>query len=174
MSDEKNNQNLIVGVAVVAGILGTLSALVRSSQTIQDWAEQAKSSGSHAIEKSEAVNKNMLLGGVAGGLIGAAAALFFAPKAGSDLIKDFSHPFSHQEEHPEPSRKSTAKPVTKKNPPRKKEASSSVKNQPHVAEEDKSSKSPAKKKTPRRRTATAALKNAVSDPEKVVDEVAES
>lgn len=38
------------------------------------------------------MNKNIVLGGVAGGLVGVAAALLLAPKPGSQLIKDVYKP----------------------------------------------------------------------------------
>ena len=40
------------------------------------------------MDKSELPNKNLLIGGLAGGLIGAAAALLLAPKSGTDLVKE--------------------------------------------------------------------------------------
>lgn len=178
MSKEKYNQNLIVGAAVVAGILGTLSALVRSNRASQGWTERAKDIANHMLEKGEAVNKNMLLGGVAGGLIGATTALMLAPKAGLDLIKDIVHPFSEQKGNT----RSTSRKSTKSNSRKKGAVSStSAKNHPghqhkegiKRTEKSKTNKSSTKKKnSSRRRTAAIALKQAAEHPEKVISEVA--
>lgn len=155
MSDEKYNQNLMVGAAVLAGILGTLSALNRSNRTVKGWTEQAKGVANQVLEKGEAVNKNMLLGGVAGGLIGATAALLLAPKAGSELMKDLAHPFSHEEHARSTSRRS----ASRKSTSRRKGIARSAKKSASHHEEGKSHKPAAKKKSPaRRRTATAAHK----------------
>lgn len=180
MSNEKNNQNLIVSVAVVAGILGTLSAFMSSNRKMQGWKEQAKNVASHVIEKKDIVNKNMLLGGMAGGLIGAATALLLAPKSGTDFIKDLTHPFSHEGEHPHQStlsktasRKSAVK--RKKGDSDSVKASASPQKRVAKTEEIKTHKSPPKKKSPvRHRTAAAAKKRAATAPEKNVSESAET
>lgn len=59
------------------------------------------------------VNKKMLLGGLAGGVIGATTALFLAPKAGSEFREDLSHPFTSKEKAP-PHRPTTRKSVSAK------------------------------------------------------------
>lgn len=41
-------------------------------------------------------NRNFVIGGIAGSLVGAAVALLLAPKAGHDLLHDLSQPFQHK------------------------------------------------------------------------------
>lgn len=164
MSDESNNHNLIVGAAVVAGILGTLSALLKSNKTVQCWTDQAKDAACQLMDRGEAVNKTLLLGGVAGGLIGATAALLLAPKAGSELVQDIAHTLTHPKEFlHSTSRKSSSSRSSLRKSSRSKTASSRA----HGKKESKSeggskshrSSSSERKKSPaRRRTATAALK----------------
>lgn len=162
MSDESHNHQLLIGAAVVAGVLGTLTAIMRSNITLAETREVANHTG-------EAVNKNMLLGGLAGGIIGAAAALVLAPKSGSELMKDIAHTLTHPDEliHPTSSKKSSARTSPRKSS-RSNSASSKTKGNEHgeskSAESGKSRKSTSKKKTPpRRRTASTAVKGAVSD-----------
>ena len=169
---EESNHNFIIGAAVVAGVLGTLSALMRSNSTVQGWTEQAREAASHAFDKGETFNKNMLLGGVAGGMIGAATALLLAPKAGSELMKDIAHHLAHPGElvhsssrKASSSRKSSRSKATSHKKSGKEEAKST--------ENGKSRKSASKKKSaPRRRTATAALKATTT--EKGTSETAEA
>ena len=180
MSNEKNNQNLMVGAAVVAGLLGTLSALVRSNRTVKGWTEQAKNTASHMLEKGEMINKNMLIGGVTGGIIGAATALLLAPKSGSELMKDIAYSVSHPGEmRRSTSRKSVSRSASKKSVAGKKRASSrgSVAKRKGMGKTGESKThhhaSPtAKKSAPRRRTATAARKQSpTTAPEKIASEV---
>lgn len=97
MSNHKHYQNLLIGSAVaVAGILGTLTGILGHKKNGSRWSKQAKNIMCKAMESGEHLNKKMILGGVAGGLIGAATALLLAPKSGSDLRKDIAHPFLHQ------------------------------------------------------------------------------
>lgn len=154
MSDESHNHNLLIGAAVAAGILGTLSALIRPN--FQD-----SRGGVH--QGGEKVNKNLLLGGLAGGIIGAATALVLAPKSGSELMKDIAHTLTHPGEllhssHPKTSAKSSSRKSS-----RSKSASSKTKGteggEPKFAESGKSLRPAFKKKSPsRKRTASANLK----------------
>jgi|GEM_PF-3523714 len=108
MSDKKQCQSLVMGAAIVTGIVGTFSALIYFSHA--DNEKERK-------EKREIINKNVVLGGVAGGLVAAATALLLAPKAGSELIKDLAHPFSNEgkEEHPPSSDSTSSIPTTESN-----------------------------------------------------------
>ncbi len=173
MTKENHNPGLYIGAAVVAGILGTLSALRHSSRTVQGWTDQAKDVAQQVLEKGEIMNKKMVLGGVAGGLIGAAAALLLAPKSGAELIKDLSHPFSNQGEHGKrsASRKTAARQsVSRKKGERSTKGAASRKVTAKT-EEHKPHKVAAKKKLPtRRRTASAALKQAATASEKGASE----
>lgn len=179
MSDESNNHNLMIGAAVVAGILGTLSALLKTNKAVQCWTDQAKDAACQLMDKSDAVNKNLLIGGVAGGLIGATAALLLAPKAGSELINDIAHTLKHPGEFvhatshkSSPSRSSRS---SSRKPSRSKNASSRAhgKGEAKSEEGSKSRKSSSsKKKLPtRRRTAAASQKTGA---EKAVSEITES
>jgi gas vesicle protein len=164
MSDESNNHNLIVGAAVVAGILGTLSALLKTNKTVQGWTEQARDAASDMIDRRDAVNKNLLIGGVTGGIIGATAALLLAPKAGSELLQDIAHTLTHPGElvHSTP-RKSSSRSSSRKSSRSKSASSRShAKGEAKAEEGSKSrrSSSSKKKSSARRRTATAALKSA--------------
>lgn len=176
MSHDLNDRSLIVGAAVVVGILGTLSALLRTNKTVQGWKEQARDSANQLMNKGDAVNKNLLIGGVAGGLIGATAALLLAPKSGSELMQDIAHTLKHPGElvHPT-SRKSSSSRSSSRKVSRRKSASSkaSRKGESKSEEGGKSHRSPiSKKKSPtRRRTATAALK---ASSEKAAGETTES
>jgi gas vesicle protein len=171
MTKENNNQGLYIGAAVVAGILGTLSALMRSSRTIRGWRGQAKDVAQQVLEKGEIMNKKMVLGGVAGGLIGAAAALLLAPKSGAEFIKDFSHPFSDRREKARPA---SRKPASRKSVSNKKgslrSAKSGIVRGIKKTEGQKPPKASARKRSTTRRTATAALKQAVTPLEKSITE----
>ncbi len=96
MSKEPNN-NLMAGAAVIAGIIGAIAALFKRKET-HGLREHAKEAAHLIFEHSDCVNKKMLLGGIAGGIIGATAALFLAPKAGSELLKDITQSLKHPEE----------------------------------------------------------------------------
>lgn len=85
MSNHKVRKNLLVGAAIAAGILGTVSSLMRNNKKYKE--------NSFAREK-EHINKKMILGGMAGGVVAAATALLLAPKSGKELIKEIYGPFS--------------------------------------------------------------------------------
>ena len=72
-----------------------------------------KSKDRHWIHSSD--NHNVLLGGLVGGLIGAAAALLLAPKAGSELIEDIIRTFSGNSSQPSTPSSSDSLPRTRKN-----------------------------------------------------------
>jgi hypothetical protein len=159
MSEEKFKENLFVGATTLMGILGTLSTMLRLNR-FPKWRDQAKEAANINLEKGEKVNKNFMLGGIAGGLIGAATALLLAPKAGYDLVKDLFLHFSHGKEHtPADSAKSTPLKTGSRRGASKK-ASRSVKKalpieKPLKIAERVAPKSPVKRKTPaKRRNAT--------------------
>jgi gas vesicle protein len=151
----KYNQNLLIGAAVAAGILGTLTGLLGVKKTNKGWAGQAKD-----LLDGEMVNKNMVLGGVAGGLVGAAAALLLAPKSGAELIKDIAHPFTHEGT----SKRSTSR----KSASHKKSSSRSTKGKSSrkTSEKKEHHASATRKPAARRRTAAAAPKAAATSHEK--------
>lgn len=167
MSNESHNHHLLIGAAVVAGILGTLSALFRSNIGLMETKELANQAG-------EAVNKNMLLGGLAGGIIGAATALVLAPKPGTELMKDIAHTLVHPGEliEPTPSKKNASKSSPSKSS-RSKKTLNKEKREEHEKSQSaisgRSKNSSSKKKSPpRKRTASAGVKEAVSE-EPIVD-----
>lgn len=94
MSGDSTNQNVMIGTAVMAGILGILSGLIRSNKKVKNWKEQARGMV-RGHDQKEIINKNLIVGGIAGGIIGATAALLLAPKSGSELIKDITHTLTH-------------------------------------------------------------------------------
>jgi gas vesicle protein len=170
MREENNHQNLLIGAAVVAGVLGTLSALMRSNHTVHGWTAHARDAANHMME-GDMVNKNLLLGGVAGGLIGAAAALLLAPKAGSELIEDITHTLIGEGEH---KRRTSRRSSSRRSSSSRRKASHSGGS--HAAAHGEHGKAEGKSKTrrssgkkrssARRRTATAAHKPAVSSAER--------
>jgi gas vesicle protein len=87
MSDRKNHQNLLIGAAVAAGLLGALT-------TYLHFKKRFTKETSLSQKERGFFNKKVALGSLAGGVVGAASALLFAPKAGSELIQDISRPFS--------------------------------------------------------------------------------
>jgi gas vesicle protein len=175
MSNHKYNQNLLIGVAVAAGILGTLTSVLGFKKNNKRRSRHPKNFVKHILENGEGLNKKFVLGSVAGGLVGATAALLLAPKSGTDLIHDLSHPFSqraakirlgsHQSSaHKSASHKKKVFPTIKRSH-RQKAGSKIV--------EKKESRSSGTKKTPsKHRTATAAHKIAIH--EKNANEVKEA
>lgn len=83
MLNPKTQKNLLIGAAFAAGILGTLTSLLRNNKV-----------NSTPRKNGELLNKRMLLGGMAGGVVAAATALLLAPKSGIELMKDIYSPFS--------------------------------------------------------------------------------
>ncbi len=97
MSNQKDHSNLLIGAAVAAGILGTLTSLLLPKKSRQNLVEHAKDIAHHAVETTEMINRNLVIGGVAGGLVGVTTALLLAPKAGSDLLEDIYRPFANMQ-----------------------------------------------------------------------------
>lgn len=83
MLNHKTKKNLWVGAAFAAGILGTLTSLLRNNRV-----------NSSPKKNEDILNKRMILGGMAGGIVAAATALLLAPKSGNQLIKEIYSPFS--------------------------------------------------------------------------------
>lgn len=98
MLNHKNHQNLLIGVAVAAGLLGSLTGLgfLSSRKEGKRWSNRARRIANQVVETGDVVNKRIVFGGVAGGLLGAATALLLAPKSGAELINDVAHFFSKQ------------------------------------------------------------------------------
>ncbi len=150
MSNHKyNNQHLLIGAAVAAGILGTLTGLLGTSKP-KGFAGHARNLANQVLDSSDMVNKNMVLGGLAGGIVGAAAALLLAPKSGSELIKDItSFSFDGAHSHSTSHKKNTSRSSKRGGTAHK----SSEKSPEKKARRSASSKKPS---SSRRRTAAAA------------------
>lgn len=106
---QKSQNKLIIGAAVAAGMLSTLASILAPKHH-KNLSEQAHDLASNLYEKKDVVNTNLLIGTVAGGVIGVTAALLLAPKAGSELIEDLYHPFQKARKEV----KSKSKDVSKK------------------------------------------------------------
>lgn len=101
MANQNVKNNLLLGAAVAVGLLGTLTSILlpkRGNRAV--WTEQAREVASNVIGNwghvrsiKKETNKNLVLGGIAGSIIGITTALLLAPKSGSDLIKDLSKSF---------------------------------------------------------------------------------
>lgn len=86
-------QHLLVKTALTS--LFTLISMSRPKKVSKGWIEQAKKVANQmTIRRKGMMNKNIILGGVAGGLVGVATALLLAPKPGSQLIKDVYKPIA--------------------------------------------------------------------------------
>ncbi|WP_195155548.1 YtxH domain-containing protein [Candidatus Protochlamydia phocaeensis] len=108
----KQNNNLLIGAAMAAGLLGTLTTLLLPRKRT-GWTEQAKEIADKIVTKRKETTKNRLIGGVAGGLVGVTTALLFAPKSGSELIKDMSKPFTETAKHTATPAKKAVKKISK-------------------------------------------------------------
>jgi gas vesicle protein len=88
----KLNHNIILGAAsMAAGIIKTLTSAFMPRQ--KSWPEKAKDAASQfASNASNRINRKILLGTVAGGIIGVTTALLLAPKSGAALINGFYKP----------------------------------------------------------------------------------
>jgi gas vesicle protein len=95
MSNSKQT-NLLLGTTLAVGLMGTISSFLRAKKKSKTWKDNARKIALQLMKKN-VINKNMVLGSFAGGLVGVTAALLLAPKSGADLLKDISHPFSSQE-----------------------------------------------------------------------------
>lgn len=83
MSKDHASKHLWIG-ALTAAAIGIASTFVH--RTLKN--RQKEESGTF-------LNNNKLLGSIAGGALGVAVALLFAPKSGEALLKDISQPFTH-------------------------------------------------------------------------------
>ncbi len=92
------NRNILIGAALAAGLVGAMKALLLPTTNRKGWIEKKQSLQRQSKSKNDKFNHNLFLGGIAGGLVGAAAALLLAPKAGIDLLKDISRPFIGKKE----------------------------------------------------------------------------
>lgn len=164
MSDQNYNQTILIGAAVAAGILGTLTGLLGFRKTNKGLTEQAKDFACQALEVGDMVNKKMILGGVAGGIVGAVAALFLAPKSGSELIKDITRPFTHGHSH------STSHKKGRSHPAKSRSARQTISKRSEKKEHHAST---TKKAPARRRTAKAAPK-VIASHEKAINEAKEA
>ena len=124
----KNHQKILIGVALAAGLIGTLTTVLRFKRNHRrGWMEQVKHLSRKQIFEKDLVNKKMILGGVAGGIIAATTALLLAPKSGRDLIKDWIHPIAQQLKQSrhlsskKNASRSTSRPSVKKSSAKKKE-----------------------------------------------------
>lgn len=158
MSDHNYNQNILIGAAVAAGILGTLTGLLGIKKQSRGWTDQAKDIADRVMESGDIMNTKMILGGLAGGVVGAAAALLLAPKAGADLIKDLAKPFS---DHVKSSRSTSSKSSAQKSGSKK--ASSKKSGELKVSSAKSEKKSKKKSSSSRRRTAAAPKASAHSE-----------
>lgn len=110
---QNSQKKFIIGAAVAAGVLSTLASILAPKQH-KEWGEQAQDLAAHLLNKKDSLNKNILIGTVAGGVVGVTAALFLAPKAGSELLQDLYHPFSSSHKPVLSKAKSVKKDLSKK------------------------------------------------------------
>lgn len=77
--------------AAAAGLLGTLAAVIIPRRQ-RGWADQAREIADDLINyrKEKSFNRNHVIGGLAGSLVGITTALLFAPKSGNELLKDLT------------------------------------------------------------------------------------
>jgi gas vesicle protein len=164
MSNQKYNQNLLIGAAVASGIIGTLTRLLGGKKNNMVWSKQARNIANQVFATGEVLNKRMVLGGMVGGLVGAAAALLLAPKSGADLMKDIARPFLHQRERARPivDRLIANKAAVRKKSASRKSKASTRKTSPKILEKREHRARHVNKKSPsRRRTAATAHKVAL-------------
>jgi len=155
MKNEKYRPHIIAGAAVgaaaiIAGILGTIAAIARprsrSNRKIHGWREHARKVAIDLFRKKDAVNKGKIFGGIAGSLIGVATAILLAPKAGSDLMRDLAHLFTHKKRFGREGKIKIAKKISKS----KKTVPAKTKHKEHKAVK-KGSRQLRSKKSARRR-----------------------
>lgn len=88
-----HKQHLLVKTALTS--LLTLISIARPKKVARGWIERVKKGTNQmTIRRKGIMNKNIIIGGVAGGLVGVATALLLAPKPGSQLIKDVYKPLA--------------------------------------------------------------------------------
>ena len=87
----KPEHKKLIGTAF-NGIVGTISTFLEPKSRgekiihhVQEFAEQL-----NLLRRKNHFNRNLFIGGIAGGLVGAATALLLAPKSGEKLIKGIS------------------------------------------------------------------------------------
>lgn len=89
----KKNETIALGAVIAAGVIGTLAAVLASKKEPLSWAEQARLFANGIIvEKEDNTKRNVVLGTIAGSLIGVASALVVAHQSGGatwldDMIK---------------------------------------------------------------------------------------
>jgi gas vesicle protein len=101
MANSKKDHNNLLWGAALAGVLGTLTSILMPKNTRRrGWVNQAKDAANNMVDgvrqwspEVETSTRDLLLGGVAGGVVGVATALLLAPKSGKELIKDMAEPF---------------------------------------------------------------------------------
>jgi gas vesicle protein len=85
---------LLIGAAALAGLIGTLSTIFMPKRSNQKrWMDKARNIGGQMnlhgfYPHADTINKNLMLGGLAGGIVGITTALLLAPKSGTELMKD--------------------------------------------------------------------------------------
>ena len=94
MSKNRYQHLLLGATALAAGVIGTLTRVFGSPKRKPHWTNDAKDLAHQVLDMKNQVNTNMLLGGIAGGIVAAATALLLAPKSGEELLDDLTHPFS--------------------------------------------------------------------------------
>lgn len=173
MSNQKDHSNLLIGAALAAGIIGTLTSLFLPKKSRQGWVDQAKEIAHHAVEKTDTVNRNLVLGSLAGGLVGVTTALLLAPKAGSDLIDDMYRPFTNMM-HKKTQASSHAKKAAHKTKSKSKKASPHTAH--HATPSSKSVKAKEHKKTPTKKASAGrkAVRKVVKTIESPVSEIKEA
>jgi len=110
---QHSQKKFLIGAAVAAGILSTLASLLNSKDR-RDWTDQASDLADQYLDRKEGINKNLLIGTVAGGVVGVTAALLLAPKAGSELIHDLYQPFQKSRKELKSKAKSLKKDISQK------------------------------------------------------------
>lgn len=94
MSDHKRHHFILSSTATCAGIFASLARLLSSRKPKSSWRDTPRELKNRIIGSKNRVNTNILLGGLAGGIVAVATALLFAPKSGAKLIRDLTRPFS--------------------------------------------------------------------------------
>ena len=91
----KNKPRYWLGALIASGVATGLAALIRIPQTSGEWPGRVRSMANDMIGNSNElylkyknINKNLVIGSIAGSVVGATVALLLAPKAGKDLIHD--------------------------------------------------------------------------------------
>ena len=109
MHRNKNQRNnFLIGAAALAGLIGTLTTIFMPKRVNKGWMEKAQDVANQMKgnlpawayhQNQERLNKNLMIGSVAGGLIGITTALLLAPKSGSELIRDITNTLQGNHHH---------------------------------------------------------------------------